>query len=49
MLIPQAAGLGLLPALAEVGPSNADHVATVVALFLHGLGNETVSEPWKDV
>jgi len=44
MIIPQAAGLGLLPALAEGGPSNADHVATVVALFLHGLGGEAASE-----
>ncbi|HXT37976.1 MAG TPA: TetR/AcrR family transcriptional regulator [Chloroflexota bacterium] len=48
MLIPQAAGLGLLPALAEGGPSNADHVATVTALFLHGLGNEAGSESGKD-
>lgn len=45
MLIPQAAGLGLLPALAEGGPSNADHVATVVALFLHGLGGEPGTRP----
>jgi len=44
MLIPQAAGLGLLPALAEGGPSNAEHVATVVTLFLHGLGGDEVSE-----
>jgi TetR/AcrR family transcriptional regulator len=40
MLIPQAAGLGLLPSLAEGGPTNGEHVATVVDIFLHGLRSE---------
>ncbi len=41
MLLPQAAGLGLMPALAEGGPSNADHVATAVDIFLRGLRGES--------
>jgi AcrR family transcriptional regulator len=40
MLIPQAAGLGLLPSLAEGGPTNGEHVATAVTIFLHGLRSE---------
>ncbi len=40
MLIPQAAGLGLLPSLAEGGPTSDEHVATVVDIFLRGLRDE---------
>jgi AcrR family transcriptional regulator len=37
MLIPQAAGKGLLPALAEGGPTDEAHIATAVDIFLRGL------------
>ena len=37
MLVPQAAGKGLLPAMAEGGPTDEEHVATVIDLFLRGL------------
>lgn len=37
MMIPQVAGKGLLPALAEGGPTDDEHVATAVAIFLCGL------------
>jgi len=37
MFIPQAAGKGLLPALAEGGPTDDEHVATAVDIFLRGL------------
>ena len=43
MLIPQAAGLGLLPSLAEGGPTTAEHIETAVEIFLHGLGNQSTS------
>jgi len=39
-LAPQAAGKGLLPALAEGGPADEEHVATVVDLFLRGLDRD---------
>jgi len=35
---PQAAGKGLLPAIAEGGPTDEEHIATVVDIFLRGLG-----------
>lgn len=44
MLIPQAAGLGLLPGLAEGGPTNGEHVATAVDIFLHGLRREPTQD-----
>ena len=39
-LMPQAAGKGLLPAIAEGGPTDEEHLATVVGLFLRGLGRD---------
>jgi AcrR family transcriptional regulator len=44
-LAPQAAGKGLLPALAEGGPTDEEHVATVVDLFLYGLGRDDTHAP----
>ncbi len=44
MLIPQAAGKGLLPALAEGGPTDDDHVATAVGIFLRGLRPDGIGE-----
>lgn len=41
MLIPQAAGKGLLPALAEGGPTDEAHIATAVDIFLRGLERPT--------
>ena len=41
MLIPQAAGKGLLPALAEGGPTDEAHIMTAVDIFLRGLESRT--------
>jgi len=41
MLIPQAAGKGLLPALAEGGPTDEAHIATAIDIFLRGLESPT--------
>jgi len=41
MLVPQAAGKGLLPALAEGGPTDEAHITTVVDIFLRGLESRT--------
>jgi TetR/AcrR family transcriptional regulator len=37
MLVPQAAGMIVLPALLIDGPTNDEHVATCVDIFLRGL------------
>ncbi len=39
-LLPQAAGKGLLPTLAEGGPADDEHVATVIDIFLHGFSRD---------
>lgn len=39
-LLPHAAGKGLLPALAEGGPDDDEHISTVVAIFLRGLTHD---------
>jgi TetR/AcrR family transcriptional regulator len=44
MLIPQLVGLGLFPSLAEGGPTNDEHVATAVDIFLHGLRGESTHD-----
>ena len=41
MLIPQAAGKGLLPALAEGGPTDETHIMTAVDIFLYGVERRT--------
>ena len=43
-LLPQAAGKGLLPAIAEGGPADEEHVATVVEIFLRGLAPDGVGD-----
>jgi TetR/AcrR family transcriptional regulator len=44
MLIPQAAGLGLLPGLAEGGPTNDEHIETAVDIFLRGVRPEPLHD-----